>query len=86
MNSVMYAASSWAWSMPSPSSLIAARILSRTKVDIDGHFFQERILSALQRRSRLFPIKMYTGWFTVNPIFCRVSLWTDTVAFSLSRA
>ena len=41
----------------SPSSLIAARILSRTKVDIDGHFFQERILSALQRRSKLFPDK-----------------------------
>ena len=40
-----------------PSSLIAARILSRTKVDIDGHFFQERILSALQRRSKLFPDK-----------------------------
>ncbi len=41
----------------SPSSLIAARILSRTKVDVDGHFFQERILSALQRRSKLFPDK-----------------------------
>jgi len=41
----------------SPSSLIAARILSRTKADIDGQFFHERILSALQRRSRLFPDK-----------------------------
>ena len=39
----------------SPSSLIAARILSRNKVAIDSQFFQERILSALQRRSKLFP-------------------------------
>ena len=41
----------------SPSSLIAARILSRNKVAIDRLFFHERILSALQRRSRLFPDK-----------------------------
>jgi len=41
----------------SPSSLIAARILSRNKVAIDPLFFHERILSALQRRSRLFPDK-----------------------------
>jgi 23S rRNA (cytosine1962-C5)-methyltransferase len=41
----------------SPSSLIAARILSRNKVAIDGQFFRERILSALERRSRLFPDK-----------------------------
>jgi 23S rRNA (cytosine1962-C5)-methyltransferase len=41
----------------SPSSLIAARILSRNKVTIDRLFFHERILSALQRRSHLFPDK-----------------------------
>ncbi len=40
-----------------PSSLIAARILSRNKVAIDRLFFHERILYALQRRSRLFPDK-----------------------------
>ncbi len=41
----------------SPSSLITARILSKNKVPIDVQFFQERILSALQMRSRLFPDK-----------------------------
>ncbi len=38
-----------------PASLIAARILSRKKLEIDGRFFEERINSALELRRRLFP-------------------------------
>jgi len=38
-----------------PASLITARILSRKKVDIDALFFEERIKTALQLRTRLFP-------------------------------
>lgn len=38
-----------------PSSLIAARILSRRKTDIDGEFISGRITQALQHRKRLFP-------------------------------
>jgi 23S rRNA (cytosine1962-C5)-methyltransferase len=38
-----------------PASLIAARILSWRKRDIDADFFRERIAAALERRMRLFP-------------------------------
>ncbi|MBI5250091.1 MAG: class I SAM-dependent rRNA methyltransferase [Desulfomonile tiedjei] len=40
-----------------PSSLIAARILSRRRTLIDEDFFRERILSALELRKRLFPFR-----------------------------
>jgi len=38
-----------------PSTLIAARILSRKLRSIDEAFFHERIASSLERRKRLFP-------------------------------
>lgn len=38
-----------------PNSLIAARILSRRKIDIDGNFISGRIRQALDFRKRLFP-------------------------------
>jgi len=38
-----------------PASLITARILSRKKVYIDVLFFEDRIRTALQLRTRLFP-------------------------------
>ncbi len=41
----------------SPSTLITARILSKNKIPINALFFQERISSALEMRSRLFPEK-----------------------------
>lgn len=40
-----------------PNSLIAARILSRRKVDIDGGFIAGRIREALERRRLLFPTR-----------------------------
>ncbi len=40
-----------------PNSLIAGRILSRRKVEIDGAFISERIQQAVQQRKRLFPTR-----------------------------
>jgi 23S rRNA (cytosine1962-C5)-methyltransferase len=40
-----------------PNSLIAGRILSRRKVEIDGAFISDRIQQAVQQRKRLFPTR-----------------------------
>lgn len=40
-----------------PNSLIAGRILSRRRVEIDGAFISDRIQQAVQQRKRLFPTR-----------------------------